>query len=182
MLWFILVVIVIVVVVWWWNDRSSEEQAVATVQEEPVASAPVVEEQVVATVQKEPAPVIEEQVDATVQKEPVSAVEDEPVAETVPEEPVSFAIGAEETPEPSDLKRVEGIGPKISSILQENGILTFEQLAATDADHVRQILMDAGLRRLADPTTWPEQAGLAAAGKWDELEKLQDELQGGRRV
>ncbi len=125
----------------------------------------------------------EEQAATTVKKSlsPAPVVE-EPVAETVSEEPVSFAIGAAETPEPSDLKRVEGIGPKISSILQENGILTFEQLAATDADHVRQILMDAGLRRLADPTTWPEQAGLAAAGKWDELEKLQDELQGGRRV
>ncbi len=67
-------------------------------------------------------------------------------------------------------------------MLQAGGILTFEQLAATDADRLRQILIDAGLRRLADPATWPEQAGLAAAGKWDELAKLQDELQGGRRV
>ncbi|HBY69766.1 MAG TPA: 50S ribosomal protein L21, partial [Flavobacteriaceae bacterium] len=29
--------------------------------------------------------------------------------------------------------------------------------------------------------TWPQQAQLAADGKWDELEKLQDELDGGRK-
>ncbi len=160
MLWFILIVIVIVVVWWWWNNRSSEEQAGATVQEQAVAPAPDEEEPVAAAVQEEPVA-------------PAPVVEDEPV---------SFGIGAVETPEPSDLKRIEGIGPKISSMLHENGILTFEQLAAADTDHLSQILIDAGLRRLADPATWPEQAGLAAAGKWDELAKLQDELQGGRRV
>jgi len=31
-----------------------------------------------------------------------------------------------------------------------------------------------------DPTTWPQQADLAANGKWDELKVLQDELNGGR--
>jgi hypothetical protein len=35
---------------------------------------------------------------------------------------------------------------------------------------------------IADPSTWPEQAGLAAAGRWSELEVLQEELKGGRRV
>jgi len=49
-------------------------------------------------------------------------------------------------------------------------------------DNLRQILTEAGLAALADPSTWPEQAGLAAAGKWDALKVLQDELKGGRRV
>jgi hypothetical protein len=34
--------------------------------------------------------------------------------------------------------------------------------------------------RLANPTTWPDQAGLAAAGEWDRLKALQDGLKGGR--
>jgi predicted flap endonuclease-1-like 5' DNA nuclease len=85
-------------------------------------------------------------------------------------------------PTPDDLKRIEGIGPKISSVLQAAGIMTFAQLAATDMSRLRQILTEAGLAALADPTTWPEQANLAAAGKWDALEVLQDELKGGRRV
>lgn len=83
-------------------------------------------------------------------------------------------------PTPDDLKRVEGIGPKISSLLQAAGITTFAQLAATDVSQVKQILREAGTR--ANPSTWSEQAGLAAAGDWDALEALQAELKGGRRV
>ncbi len=83
-----------------------------------------------------------------------------------------------------DLKRIEGIGPKISSLLQAAGITTFAQLAATGGERLRQILEaeNPNLLRLADPSTWPEQARLAAAGDWTALEKLQDELKGGRRA
>jgi predicted flap endonuclease-1-like 5' DNA nuclease len=83
---------------------------------------------------------------------------------------------------PDDLKLVEGIGPKISGILREAGITTFAQLAATDVNRLKQILADADFTAPANPATWPEQAGLAAAGKWAELETLQDDLKGGRRV
>ena len=34
---------------------------------------------------------------------------------------------------------------------------------------------------MLDADTWPEQAKLAAAGDWDGLKKLQDELKGGKR-
>ncbi|MDY6878166.1 MAG: DUF4332 domain-containing protein [Chloroflexota bacterium] len=84
--------------------------------------------------------------------------------------------------EPDNLRRIEGIGPKISSVLQAAGITTFAQLAATDVSRLKQIITEAGLAALADPSTWPEQAGLAAAGKWDALGVLQDELKGGRRM
>jgi predicted flap endonuclease-1-like 5' DNA nuclease len=87
-------------------------------------------------------------------------------------------------PAPDDLKRIEGIGPKISSVLQAAGIATFAQLAVADVDRLRHILEreNPNLLRLADPTTWPQQAGLAAAGDWEALEALQGELKGGRRV
>lgn len=85
-------------------------------------------------------------------------------------------------PEPDDLKRIEGIGPKISDVLQKAGIMTFSQLSGTDVARLKQILSEAKIGKLSDPTTWPEQSGLAAAGKWDELETLQDELKGGRRA
>jgi predicted flap endonuclease-1-like 5' DNA nuclease len=84
-------------------------------------------------------------------------------------------------PRRDNLKRIEGIGPKISRLLNDVGITSFAQLAATDVKRLEQILSDAGMT-LADPTTWPEQAELAAAGDWKTLEILQDELQGGRRV
>ena len=83
--------------------------------------------------------------------------------------------------EPDDLTRVEGIGPKISGLLQEAGIVTFQQLAGRDPDALREMLREEGLPFI-DPSTWPEQAALAAVGAWDGLEALQDELSGGRRV
>jgi predicted flap endonuclease-1-like 5' DNA nuclease len=82
---------------------------------------------------------------------------------------------------PDDLRRIEGIGPKISSVLQGAGIMTFAQLAAADVGQLRQILREAGVRT-ASPATWPEQAGLAAAGQWDALKTLQATLRGGRRM
>jgi large subunit ribosomal protein L17 len=82
---------------------------------------------------------------------------------------------------PDDLTVIEGIGPKISSLLQAAGITKFSQLAATEVSQVQKILRDAGLP-FTDPTTWANQARLAAEGKWDELKVLQDSLKGGRAV
>lgn len=84
-------------------------------------------------------------------------------------------------PASDDLKRIEGIGPKIAEVLQQAGILTFDALGATRVEHLQSILDESGIR-LAWPETWPEQAQLAAAEDWEALEALQDELQGGRRV
>jgi predicted flap endonuclease-1-like 5' DNA nuclease len=84
-------------------------------------------------------------------------------------------------PKRDNLQRIEGIGPKISQVLQTAGISTFAQLAATDVGRLEQILNEAAMT-LADPATWPEQAKLAAASDWRALDVLQDELKGGRRT
>ncbi|MBL8357097.1 MAG: DUF4332 domain-containing protein [Delftia acidovorans] len=82
-----------------------------------------------------------------------------------------------------DLKLIEGIGPKIAGLLQAAGIRSFAQLAAMTPAAIQPLLDAAGPSyRIADPLTWPEQAALAAAGRWDELQALQDTLIGGRRV
>lgn len=89
---------------------------------------------------------------------------------------------AETVAAPDDLKIIEGIGPKIESILHDAGIRTLAQLAATDVSQLEQIVReDAGIR-IAYPDTWPEQAHLAHEGQWDALETLQEELKGGRHV
>ena len=81
---------------------------------------------------------------------------------------------------PDDLKKIEGVGPKISELLIAGGIPTFQALADANIDDVKAILDAAGPRyRIANPVTWAQQAGLAAAGKWDELEFLQDRIKGG---
>jgi hypothetical protein len=85
--------------------------------------------------------------------------------------------------ERDNLKRIEGIGPKIAQLLQHNGIQTFAQLADTRVDRLLAILQAGGPNfGLADPTTWPEQAKLAADGAWDQLQALQERLIGGRKT
>ena len=94
-----------------------------------------------------------------------------PVAETAPSEAAEL----------DDLKVVEGIGPKVASLLNGAAITTFAQLASTEVGQLEEILEQAGLQMM-DPASWPEQAALAAAGKREELTALQDALKGGRRV
>ncbi|NBD35574.1 MAG: hypothetical protein GVY30_06205 [Chloroflexi bacterium] len=93
------------------------------------------------------------------------------------------SFSARTTPvEPDELRKIEGVGPKIAEILNEHGILTFEQLAETRVGRLEEILEEAGPRfRMAVPETWPEQAALAAVGDWEGLRLFQDELVGGRR-
>jgi predicted flap endonuclease-1-like 5' DNA nuclease len=96
-------------------------------------------------------------------------------------EKVMIKLGLLKQWKQDDLKAVEGIGPKIEGILQAAGINTWAGLASTTVDKLRSLLSDAGDRyKLADPGTWPKQADMAAKGQWDELEKYQDYLQGGK--
>ena len=79
-----------------------------------------------------------------------------------------------------DLKIVEGIGPKIESILNENGIITFADLSNAKLSKLKAILESAGSRfKIHNPKTWPAQAEMAAKGEWAALKKWQDELDGG---
>ncbi len=79
-----------------------------------------------------------------------------------------------------DLTKVEGIGPKVAETLSAAGISTFAALSATSPDKIKEILAEAGgMLATMNPTTWPDQAQLAAAGEWDKLKQWQDELDGG---
>ncbi len=83
----------------------------------------------------------------------------------------------------TDLKIVEGIGPKIETLLKEAGILTWEDLSEARKDQLDAILDAAGDHyRIHDPTTWPVQAGLAANNNWELLHEYQEQLKGGREV
>jgi predicted flap endonuclease-1-like 5' DNA nuclease len=82
----------------------------------------------------------------------------------------------------ADIEIVEGIGPKIAELLRARGLGSFGALAQASPGTLREILDDNGpAYRIADPSTWPEQARLAADGRWDELRSLQDSLNAGRR-
>jgi predicted flap endonuclease-1-like 5' DNA nuclease len=101
-------------------------------------------------------------------------------SEEAPQESEISKSAAPTPSEPDDLRKIEGIGPKIQATLQAAGIETFAQLAAHKPGDLKQILVDAGIR-IGYPDTWPEQAALAAGGEWDKLATLQNSLKGGRR-
>ncbi len=85
------------------------------------------------------------------------------------------------TAKPTDLTVVEGIGPKIQELLNKAGITDLEKLAEANPADLKTILTDAGTRyQMHDPSTWPAQAKLAAAGKMEELASLKEELKGGK--
>ena len=88
---------------------------------------------------------------------------------------------APKTVKEDNLTKIEGIGPKIQGLLKDSGIRTWKQLSKTPTPKLRKILNDAGSRfKMHNPSTWAEQALMAAEGRWDDLKKWQDELDGGR--
>lgn len=127
-------------------------------------------------------------VDAATQKEieeleasPAEPVEEKSKAKSTASEKITLPSG--QKVKMNDLKLVEGIGPKIEELFHNAGITTWEQLANTSVDKMKEILAEAGSRyQMHDPSTWAKQAELAAAGEWDALQQYQDELKGGREV
>ena len=114
-------------------------------------------------------------------EQPAAVEAAQPVIAEV-EQPAAVEAAQPVTDASDDLTVIEGIGPMMAQALHEAGIGTFAQLAATDADKLRDILQEQPRLRLADPTTWPQQASLAAAGQWDEFKQLTARLQGGREA
>ncbi|MEM9928330.1 MAG: 50S ribosomal protein L27 [Bacteroidota bacterium] len=116
--------------------------------------------------------------------EPVKAVADVPAEKPAPAKKakaVKIELPSGKKIKQDDLKLVEGIGPKIEGLLHDIGITTWRELADAPVEKVQEMLDAAGPRyRIHNPTTWAQQAGLAADAKWEELEKLQDELDGGK--
>jgi predicted flap endonuclease-1-like 5' DNA nuclease len=83
--------------------------------------------------------------------------------------------------EKDDLKRIEGIGPRIEKMLNDDQIFTWAELAGAPVERLKGLLRRGGDRyRMHDPKSWPDQAKLAAEGRWEELKEFQDVLQGGR--
>ena len=154
--WFLIIVLVIFLFVLLWRRfgllKGGEQPATPASQAKPVVAAPA------------PKP-------AAVAVEESTLIANKPKPEVVAGTP----------DKPDELVLIEGVGPKIATVLQGVGIKTFAQLANTSVAVLEDTLKAAGMR-LADPASWPEQAKLAAEGKMDELKTLQDNLKGGRRA
>lgn len=179
-------------------------EPVAAVDEEIVADIPsltpetIVEEPIVEEIQT-----VEETIEEVAAELPV--IEEEPIienVETVVEETVvtttilsssvnnyvepqpvveEEVVRKNDTPKADELEIIEGIGPKIAMLLYDSGIFTFRDLAITPVYKIQEILEQAGPQFARhDPSTWTQQAKLAAEGRWNDLDALKFYLVGGR--
>jgi predicted flap endonuclease-1-like 5' DNA nuclease len=70
---------------------------------------------------------------------------------------------------PDDLTQLNGIGPRISSILSDGGVTTYAELEHTDPSDLRKIIAQGGALPPSSLDTWPTQASYAVRGDWQGL-------------
>ncbi|HSJ58701.1 MAG TPA: helix-hairpin-helix domain-containing protein [Anaerolineae bacterium] len=175
-LWLIVFAVIALFVgfmLWWWLREPEEEEEPAATRHRPAG---------VYDTHDMPEAVTDGQVVAAETSPTETAESIASVPETADFEVVT-PPAEPETAVRDDLTIIEGIGPAIQKVLYGAGIHTFHDLAAADPDRLEAILQEAdrNLARLFDPTTWPEQARLAADARWEELKALKDRLTAGRR-
>ena len=78
-----------------------------------------------------------------------------------------------------DFRILEGIGPKVTALLHQNGIKTFENLANSSYEDLKALML-SHRQYLSNPTNWARQAALAATGQMEALEALKAELKHGK--
>ncbi len=80
-----------------------------------------------------------------------------------------------------DLKLIEGVGPKIEELFHNAGLKTWDAVAKSKPEALKEILIAAGERfQMHDPTTWPKQAQMMVEDKWKDLKDYQEKLDGGK--
>jgi predicted flap endonuclease-1-like 5' DNA nuclease len=148
---------------------SAEDIAPAEEPEPEVAAEPVVDEPVVGEVPAEP--VVDEPVVAEGLAEEVVTAVEEPTAaapETVPADAGEGPFVPPPGAEPDNLRRIRGIGPAMERLLNEQGIVTFRQLAVLD---------EAGIDELQ--TRLPGVPGRIRRDRWvEQAQKLHVETHG----
>ncbi|MCC6613931.1 MAG: hypothetical protein IT320_10665 [Anaerolineae bacterium] len=207
--WIVLILLLLAGFFGWWMGRApaqaeeEEEEPAPRIRQflpgeaetaPPALAEPAVEPVVVAATVAEPV--------AEVSAAPVEAVTESPAAveapvKTVAETPAAPPpIPAEEPkaaePAPAakpkrakasgkdDLKRVEGIGPKMEKALRTAGIETFARLAEATEDELRAAIEAQGMRFAPSMPTWAKQAAFLAAGDETGFEAYKDHLVAGR--
>jgi large subunit ribosomal protein L21 len=111
-----------------------------------------------------------------------TAAKAEPKKATKAKAPAAKAAPKKAATKADDLKKIEGVGPKAMEAMVNAGLDTFAKVAKAKPDAIAAILTEASSRMAHLVTdTWPEQAKLAADGKWDELAALQAKLDGGKK-
>lgn len=94
--------------------------------------------------------------------------------------PVTPGAPVAAEPPPDDLQLIEGIGAKIAALFRRYGIVSFRQLANTDIQRMKEILVSGGKAySAANPTLWAEQARYAADGELEKLKAFKERIRRG---
>lgn len=103
-----------------------------------------------------------------------------PKKEVAAKKPAAKKAAPKKASGADDLTKIEGVGPKAAEALVAAGLASFADVAKSTEAKIQKILDESeGRFGMMKPATWPKQAKLAADGKWDELKKWQDEMDGG---
>ena len=89
-------------------------------------------------------------------------------------------VVAEPEPEPQDLRRIEGIGPKIEAALQAAGYTTYAKVAGASVTDLREALAASGIKFAPAATSWADQAQYLVDGDETGFAEYQDYLVGGQ--
>lgn len=66
---------------------------------------------------------------------------------------------AKKTPKKDDLKVIDGIGPKMETVLNKAGYVSFDQLAKADAKAIKEVLLNESARyKMFEPQEWVNEA------------------------
>jgi large subunit ribosomal protein L27 len=99
-------------------------------------------------------------VDVAVAEAPAPVEVEKPKTKAEPAQTEKIAAEVEtEVAEADDLKKIEGVGPKLAEVMNAAGINTYAELAASSVEKMNEILAEAGSRYASkDPAPWIEQA------------------------
>lgn len=76
--------------------------------------------------------------------------------------------------ERTNLQVIEGIGPKVESVLRRHGVDSWQELAARSPEAIGVLLTQGGVNaRVHAPDSWVRQAELATRGDWSALIEMQ---------
>jgi len=105
----------------------------------------------------------------------------EPKAKAAPKAAAKKPAEKKATGKADDLKKIEGIGPKIKELFHSHNVTTWKDLANCTVEKCKEVLKSGGKRfEIHKPGTWPKQAEMAAKGEWQKLKDWQDQLNGGK--
>ncbi len=151
---FILALLIGIATAWWIWGRLTHAESAA---EEPAAPRPAPEPAPTPEPAPAPAPEVVEPVAPVAAAAPIAAA----ATDAEPKPKIAAAVGA-----PDDLRKINGIGPKLCDLCNSLGVTRFDQIAQWGEQEIAEVDGYLGsFKGRIDRDNWVEQAKLLASGQ-----------------